>query len=180
MELGWLYQLLEQYPKAADHLAHVVEAMDHPRRFGLNEKARQAILTRGDETTGGETYDMIGECFLLARRLPEAEAAFRQANAAAPDAGVLEYNLARVPPPPASPPRPSPIWRRPLASHLPEGIDPYPLMAEVLKKLGREKEFAPSGWRRSMPAKGPTRPWAASWPGNTPARKNSTRPKRST
>ena len=70
--------------------------MDHPRRFGLNEKARQAILTRGDETTSGETYDMIGECFLLARRLAEAEAAFRQANAAVPNAGVLEYNLARV------------------------------------------------------------------------------------
>ena len=70
--------------------------MDHPRRFGLNEKARQAILTRGDETTSGETYDMIGECFLLARRLAEAEAAFRQGNAAVPNAGVLEYNLARV------------------------------------------------------------------------------------
>ena len=143
MELGGLYQLLEQYPQAADHLAHVIEAMDHPRRFGLNEKARQAILTRGDETTSGETYDMIGECFLLARRLAEAEAAFRQANAAVPNAGVLEYNLARVAAAAGKPTEALAHLEKALASHLPEGIDPYPLMAEVLKKLGREKELAP-------------------------------------
>ena len=59
-----------------------------------------------------------------------------------------------MPPPPASPQRPSPGWKKPFASHLPRGTDPYALLAEVLKKLGREKELTPQRLEKLYAAEG--------------------------
>ena len=66
-------------------------AIENPRQFGLKRG-------RPEETAGqaGETYDLIGDCFLRADRLQEATAAFQKADAESPNAGLLEFNLARV------------------------------------------------------------------------------------
>jgi tetratricopeptide (TPR) repeat protein len=159
-ELGWLYQLREQYPKAADHFARVIEALDHPGRWGLQEKDRNAILLRAGDFFGLTTvsddkirltddgvrrmYDVIGECFLRAHRPQDAAAAFRQGNALAPDTGVAEYNLARAAAEAGKPADALAHLEKALSLHVTnQGIDPYLLRAEVLKKLGREKELAP-------------------------------------
>ena len=108
MRTGRLCWLLEQYPKAADHFAHVMRAIENPRQFGLNEDTRKKLLGKASET-----FDLIGDCFLRAGRLQEATAAFQKADAESPNAGLLEFNLARVAAGRASPPRPSPGWKRP-------------------------------------------------------------------
>ena len=46
MELGRLDHLLEKYPQAAGHFAHVMQAMDHPERFGLQEQDQKTLFAR--------------------------------------------------------------------------------------------------------------------------------------
>ena len=38
LELGRLYHLTEKYAKAAEQFARVIEALDHPDRFGINHR----------------------------------------------------------------------------------------------------------------------------------------------
>jgi tetratricopeptide (TPR) repeat protein len=138
LELGRLYHLTQNYAKAAVQFAGVNEALEHPDRFGINERARKLLL--GSEA--GECYELFGEAFLMADRFAEAEAAFRKLQAAAPDDALLKFNLARI------------AARRgktqeALAGLKPyldgglttEGAVPYQLLAELLKKLGREGEL---------------------------------------
>jgi tetratricopeptide (TPR) repeat protein len=138
LELGRLYHLTQNYAKAAEQFARVYDALEHPDRFGINERARKLLL--GSEA--GECYELFGETFLLADRFAEAEAAFRKLQSAAPDEALLKFNLARI------------AARRgktkeALAGLQPyldgglstEGAVPYQLLAELLKKLGRENEL---------------------------------------
>ncbi len=138
LELGRLYHLSEQYAKAAEQLARVNEALEHPERFGINQRAKKLLL--GNEP--GESYQLFGEAFLMADRPAEAEAAFRKADSLASNAALLEFNLARI------------AFRR---GHAPEalaglqaslqrglsnaGTVPYQLLSDVLKKLGKEGEL---------------------------------------
>ncbi len=114
-----------------------MRAIENPRQFGLNEEDRKKLLGKANET-----FNLIGECFLRADRLQEATAAFQKANAEAPNAGLLEYNLARVAARSGKPAEALARLEKVLSLRLPnEGTDPYELLAEVLKKLGREKEL---------------------------------------
>jgi tetratricopeptide (TPR) repeat protein len=91
MEMGRLYYLTEKYDKAADAFARVIKALEHPDDFGLDDK-HQKELFGGP----GLTWNMIGESFFLAGRFTEAAAAFEKANQAAPNKGLLSYQLARI------------------------------------------------------------------------------------
>ena len=136
--MGRLYHLSQKYAKAADQFARVSEALDHPDRFGINEGTKKLLV--GSEA--GECYEMFGEAFLLADRFAEAEAAFRKSQAAAPNEALLKFNLARI------------AARRGQAQEAlaglqlyldrgltSEGSAPYQLLADVLKKLGKESEL---------------------------------------
>ena len=114
-----------------------MQATADPRRFGLQESDLKKLLDNA-----GETYETMGDCFLRADRLPEVLAAFQKGQAAAPNAGLLEFNLARLD---ARSGKPAEALAR-LEKALPLGpssswANPYELLAEVLKKLGREKEL---------------------------------------
>jgi len=139
LELGRLYSLEEKYSKAAEQFARVRDVLDHPDRFGIGEEAAKSLMSA---FRPGVLYEMFGEAFLLSGRLDEAEAAFRKSHALAPDEAVLGFNLARV------------ALRRSrvqeaLAKLQPyldrglsiEGVAPYELLADVLKKLGKESEL---------------------------------------
>ncbi len=90
MEAGRLYYLIERHEKAAEHFAHVLHALDHPKDFALDEETASVLL--GDARM---TYTLFAECFLLAGRLDEAQATFGKANQASPNPGRLEVNRAR-------------------------------------------------------------------------------------
>jgi tetratricopeptide (TPR) repeat protein len=137
-ELGRLYHLTQKHAKAAEQFARVNEALEHPDRFGINEPAKKLLLG-GDPA---ECYELFGEAFLLSDRFAEAEAAFRKAQAVAPQEAVLKFNLARI------------ALRRGKAQDAlaglqlyldrgltSEGSAPYQLLADALKKLGKENEL---------------------------------------
>ncbi len=138
LELGRLYHLAQKRAKAAEQFARVNQALDHPERFGIDQQTREHLLGKQPS----ECYEMFGEAFLLAGRFPEAEAAFRKADAAVPNEAVLKFNLARV----AAGRNQAeealaglqPYFDRGLTS---EGSAPYQLLADVLKKLGKEGQL---------------------------------------
>jgi tetratricopeptide (TPR) repeat protein len=138
LELGRLYHLAQKYAKAAEQFARVGEALEHPDRFGIDEHVRKILL--GDQP--GECYELFGEAFLLSDRLAEAETAFRKSQSIAPHEAVLKFNLARI------------AARRGQAQEAlaglescidrglsNEGLAPYELLADLLKKLGKENEL---------------------------------------
>ncbi len=138
LELGRLCHLTQKYAQAAEQFARVNEALDHPDRFGINERTKKLLL--GNEA--GECYELFGEAFLMADRFAEAEAAFRKLQSVAPNEALLKFNLARI------------AARRGQAQEAlaglqlyfdrgltSEGSTPYQLLADVLKKLGKESEL---------------------------------------
>ena len=56
MEMGRLCLLAEKYDKAAENFGRVLEALDHPAQFGLDETTRKALL--GEERLSGSS---VGE-----------------------------------------------------------------------------------------------------------------------
>jgi len=138
LELGRLYYLTESYAKAAEQFARVNEALEHPDRFGISRRTGELPL--GKET--GECYEMFGEAFLLAGRIAEAETAYRKAQSVAPNEALLKLNMARVA---ASRGRAQEALDglQFYFDHGPtsEGSAPYQLLADALKKLGRESEL---------------------------------------
>ena len=138
LELGRLYHLTQKYAKAAEQFVRVNEALEHPDRFGLDEQRRKLLLGNPP----GECYELFGEAYLLRDRLAEAEAAFRQSQSIAPNDALLKFNLARI------------AARRGQAQEALSGLEacidhgltsegtaPYQLLADVLKKLGKEGEL---------------------------------------
>jgi tetratricopeptide (TPR) repeat protein len=139
MELGRLDHLTAKYSQAADQFARVVDALEHPDRVPLDDEIKKALLGEPELT-----YQLFGEAFLFSGRLKEAGAAFEKSNALAPNVAVRDYNRARVE---ARSDQPGPAlasleacFAKRLST---EGLGPYELLAEVLKKLGKEKELLP-------------------------------------
>jgi len=137
MEMGRLYHLVEQYPKAADCFAQVVRVLEQPKGSALDEKVRKLLL--GEP---GLTYNLFGESFLLADRPQEAVAAFEKAQQLAPNQGLLQLNLARVYARTGKPEQALAALAECLAEK-PAGqfAAPYELLAEVLDKLGKKEEL---------------------------------------
>jgi tetratricopeptide (TPR) repeat protein len=141
MEQGRLCHLAEQYSKAAEQFSRVLGALGHPDEFGLDEEIRKAILAEP-----GPTYQLFGECYLLSGRVPEAAVAFQKSQALAPDEALWKYNQARLAAgAPSGSAKPEQAladleesFRKRLAG---QGLGPYELLAELLQKLGREKEL---------------------------------------
>jgi tetratricopeptide (TPR) repeat protein len=133
-----LYSLAGKQAQAADQAARVAEVLDHPQRVRLKGASAATLL----DVEPRMAYRALGDDFLVAGRFAEAEAAFRKSNGLSPDAVMLDLNLARI----ASRRGQSqealanlqPYLDRHLAS---EGAVPYQLLADVLKKLGKEREL---------------------------------------
>jgi tetratricopeptide (TPR) repeat protein len=139
MELGRLYHLLEKHPQAADNFAFVARALEHPDEFDLDDKVQKSLLAEA-----GATYDLIGDCFLLADRPREAAAAFAKGHAKAPNLALLEYNLARVSARTGKAQEALAHLDKSLQLRLAsEGPGPYELLGELLRKLGQESQWTP-------------------------------------
>lgn len=137
MEMGRLYHLADQYDKAAASFTLVLEALRDPKKHGLDDEVQKILL--GEP---GPTYNLIGECFLMANRPKEAVEAFEKAHALAPNQGLLSYNLARVDAKTGKPDqalaRLQVYFDQRLAT---EGVAPYRLLAEALASVGKKNEL---------------------------------------
>jgi tetratricopeptide (TPR) repeat protein len=138
-EAGRLYYLSERYAKAADQFAAVLDALDHPERFGLTKQLRREFLPEP-----ALTFELFGETFLRCGRLTEATAAFERSNAATANAPLLDYHRGAVALRAGQAEKALASLESALRAHL--AVDdqgPDQLLADVLKKLGREKELVP-------------------------------------
>ncbi|NLX96832.1 MAG: tetratricopeptide repeat protein [Rhodopirellula sp.] len=139
MQMGRLYHLVEEYEKAAESFAIVLEALGRGDSAALDEPLKKVLL--GD---AGATYNLVGETFLLAGRLEEASAAFQQAHRADPNKGLLNYHLAEVDLRRGKPDEALAKLELYFAERLSsEAMEPYRLLAKVLEALGREQDLTP-------------------------------------
>ncbi|NUQ61961.1 MAG: tetratricopeptide repeat protein [Pirellulales bacterium] len=139
MQMGRLYHLVEKYDQAAECFDAVLNALKDPDSAGLDEQVRKVLL--GDPAP---TYNLIGEAFLLAGRSKEAAAAFENGHKADPKQGLLSYHLARVDMRLGKPEDALVKLEAYFAERLStEAMEPYRLLADVLKALGRPKELVP-------------------------------------
>jgi len=91
MEIGRLSFLTGQYAKAAAQFQQVLDALEHPDRFGLDAATRKAILAEP-----GPTYAMIGESFLRAGQPDQALVVFEKGQKVAPNKGLFGFQAAKV------------------------------------------------------------------------------------
>lgn len=156
--LSEIYYMTGKYKEAADCAVWVIEALDNPKKFGLDEKL-VAHLLEGPHLP----HALFGEYFLQADRVEQAKAMFEKANEVAPDKNLLEYRLARLD---VRAGRNEQALRR-LESCLgrpvkiapnsnkekdevndegtlqDEGLAPYELLGKVLEALGKKNELIP-------------------------------------
>jgi tetratricopeptide (TPR) repeat protein len=127
-----------KYAEAAEQAACVVEVLDHPDRLRIPAVAAAKLL----EVELPVAYRSLGDTFLLAGRFDEAEAAFRRSHGLSPDETLLDLNLARIAARRGKAQEAlaklQPYFARHLTS---EGTIPCEVLADVLKKLGKEKEL---------------------------------------
>ena len=137
MEMGRLRHLLDDYKNAADDFALVLDALEHPKKFGLNKAVVDVLLGEA-----GQTYSLIGECFLLADRVDDAAGAFEKSHQANSDKARQGFDLARVK---ARRGQPAEALKE-LQVYFDErgsraGISPYLLLETLLEDLGKKDEL---------------------------------------
>jgi len=91
LEMGRLYFLTEDFKRAAEAFEIVVDALNNPEKYNLNEATRKLVLGQPERT-----YALFAEGFLQAKKYDQAEKMFRKANAEKPEPGVLAYQEARI------------------------------------------------------------------------------------
>ena len=135
--LGELYVVGEQYKKAAECGDAVIEALEHPNRYGLADQVLKQLI----EGTR-PPYDSFGEYYLLADLPDKAEAAFKKAHDLAPNEGLLSFGLARADArrdqPKAALAHLQTALRQNLAG---QGLAPYRLLAKLLDQLGKKDQL---------------------------------------
>ncbi len=137
MELGQFYHIVDQDKKAAEQFSRVLDALDHPEKYDLDDKAKQALLA-----DPGATFQAVGESFLAAERWDAALAAFERSHKLAPNQGLLAFNRARVLAKTGKPAEALDALQACFDARLSTEADaPYELLADVLKALGRQGEL---------------------------------------
>jgi tetratricopeptide (TPR) repeat protein len=137
--MGRLFYLADEYKQAADCLARVLNAIDHPKEFNLDDEALKVLLEEA-----GPTYLWMGDCFVLADRPKEAMEAFERADKLAPNKALMAFCRARVDAKSGKPDKALAALETCLQERLSgEGTAPYELLAEVLEKLGKKQELVP-------------------------------------
>jgi tetratricopeptide (TPR) repeat protein len=79
------------YALAAERFAELLHCLDNPREYGLTERDKREILGEA-----GPTYLVIGEAFLRAGRLKEAEEALQTASRVNRDKPGEAFQMARL------------------------------------------------------------------------------------
>ena len=91
LEMGRAALLMGDFAQAAERFAQVRDALQENDAQRISEADRRRLLRNGDVT-----YSLLGEGFLRAKRLEEAEAMFRAAHQAKPSASMLGLRLALI------------------------------------------------------------------------------------
>ncbi|MEN6450515.1 MAG: tetratricopeptide repeat protein [Thermoguttaceae bacterium] len=137
MAVGQLYFMHDKPKPAADCFHEALQSLDHPEASHLDDATKKTLL--GEPA---QTYQMMGDCFLAADRLPEARICFDRSEKAAPDKAMRQFNLARVALKSDKPADAIEALDAAFAAHLTDhGTAPYETLAEALRKLGKQDEL---------------------------------------
>lgn len=79
-EMGRLYYLTDRFPEAAKSFEVVVEAIDKPEKYGLEDAFRRRLLREPRIS-----FELFGEAYLKAGRYDDARKAFRRSVSASPE-----------------------------------------------------------------------------------------------
>jgi tetratricopeptide (TPR) repeat protein len=134
-DLGRLYAQTDQPQKAATAYQTVVEALDNPEKYRLDQASMQLLAS-------DRNYEQIGKVFLKAGLSSDAIRAFEKAEEVAVNKGRFSFHLAQVYFETAD-------YERSLAElekYFDQGLgarneEPYELLAEILKRLDRSSEL---------------------------------------
>ncbi len=137
MEIGRLLFLAGRDKEAAACFAVVVDALEHPDKFALDEEVKKALLEEP-----WLTYTLFGDCFLQADRAAEAQAAFQQAQQLAPHEELWKFHLAQVLDKKGESAAALETLEASLDKHLStQGIRPFELLEKILNDLGKKDEL---------------------------------------
>lgn len=155
MEMGRLYHLTEQHAKAAARFSRVLEALDRPDQYGLDDAVKKVLLAEPRLA-----FAMMGESFLQANQPDKATAVFQRSHQAQPSQGLLGYQLAKVD---LKTGKPEEALKR-LQAYFDERLaieqtGPYRLLADILKALHKENELIER--LEKLRTADPENPWLA-------------------
>lgn len=92
MDLGRMYFLAERLPQAAEMFALVMEALEHPAEYRLDDNVRSAFTGEA----GQRAYELFGTAMLVTERFDDAQRAFDKLHELAPDDGLLALHSAQI------------------------------------------------------------------------------------
>lgn len=137
LEMGRVFYAMQKPDRAAEEFAKVVQALDKPAEYGLDEAQIKTILGKPELT-----WQLIAESFLDAGRTAEAAAAFEKVNAAKKGVNQLAFNLARVELKKKDPAAALVLLQKYFDAHQSsEGTGPYQALAEALEQQGKANEL---------------------------------------
>ncbi|HEV3343244.1 MAG TPA: tetratricopeptide repeat protein [Pirellulales bacterium] len=148
LDVGRMAYLNREFAAAADAFAEVMEALEHPDQFGLDERFQRRLLSSKDGAASlTQVYLLFAEGFLSAQRLDDATTAFEKINRISPNAGVLAFRRARIEDARGQPAKAFEILQAYFdAKETSEGLAPYQLLVKLLNDVAADKkDSGPSG-----------------------------------
>jgi tetratricopeptide (TPR) repeat protein len=137
LEMGRLYYLTDEMPKAADAFSEVFSAIEKPKEYGLDAKSLKALV--GDEN---RILPLLGDAFLEANRPADALRAFDRAQKVSPDRGIYGFHVAQVLERQKQPAQALEKLQAYFIAHeVQEDQEPYELLEKLLTDLGRKKDL---------------------------------------
>jgi tetratricopeptide (TPR) repeat protein len=137
LDLGLLYQDSKRMPEAAECLAVVFDAMQHPEKYKLDNDVRKELQTNRDIDV-----ERLGQVFLNAGKPELALQAFQKATRGSK--GSHAYNLAQVYQQTKQPEKALAELQTYFdAQRQAKGRAAYELLAIILKDLGKSNELIP-------------------------------------
>ena len=91
LDMARLYFLTEDFEKSAECFTEVMEALEFPEKYGLNETQVKRLSESPQQTIG-----LFGEALFHIGRLDEALAMFQKAHADGADETLLSFRLAKI------------------------------------------------------------------------------------
>lgn len=143
LDVGRMAYLTREFAAAADAFAVVMEALEHPDQYGLDERLQKRLLAASDGATNrAQLYLLFAEAFLSADRFDQAAAALEKANRLSPNAAAHAYRTARLEELRKQPAKAKELLQKYFdAKETSEGLAPYQLLVKLLNDLGRSDDL---------------------------------------
>src|SRR6185437_11677062 len=143
-DIGQLAFACGRFDESADAFAEVMEALEHPEQYGLDERLKKLIAGKAGAENVAETYLRFSEACLNAKRYDQAIKALEEAQRLVHDAPAHGYRLARVEAVRGEPARALELlddyFQAKQAGQL---AGPYQLLEKLLADTGRADDLLP-------------------------------------